>query len=81
MNCKKCFRCDERYPSDDLTPDAFGDFSVCICDNCMCNLKTDSSKYLLVEVPEYSGITFVMRAELEDLRDYVGDENLKVLSR
>ena len=81
MNCKKCFRCEETYPSDDLTPDAFGDSSVCMCDSCLSDLKTDNSRYLLVETPDYCGTTFVLKQELSQLQDRWGKENVKILSK
>ena len=80
MNCKKCFRCREIYPSDDLTPDAFGDSSVCMCSNCLRELKSDNSKYVLVETTEYMGTTFVFKQQLDELKDYWGEANVKVLT-
>ncbi|MBG9693323.1 hypothetical protein ABD91_21550 [Lysinibacillus sphaericus] len=80
MNCKKCFRCNETYPSDDLTPDGFGDSSVCMCNLCMSELKTDHSRYLLVETPDYCGTTFVLKQELTNLQEYWGKDKVTVLT-
>lgn len=81
MSVKKCFRCNELNPSDDMTPDAFGDSSVLMCEPCMFDLKEDNSKYILVETSEYTGTTFVRKAELDDLIRHWGEENVKQLTK
>lgn len=79
-NCKKCIRCKDVYPSDDMTTDAFGDSGVQMCNQCIHDLEKDDSRYLLVEVPDIYGKTFVFKQELEELKRYIGDEDVKVIN-
>lgn len=80
MNCKRCIECNDYYPSDDMTTDAFGDHSVQMCNSCLFDLeKNKNSKYVLVKVPDIYGTTFVFKQELEQLKNYVGADDVKVL--
>lgn len=80
MHCKRCIECNDSYPSDDMTTDAFGDHSVQMCNSCLFDLeKNKNSKYVLVKVPDIYGTTFVFKQELEQLKNYVGADDVKVL--
>ena len=80
MNVQECFRCNEIYPSDDMTPDGFGDSSVQLCDGCMYEIRKDNSQYILVKTPEYSGTTFVLKHELKNLIEEYDEEEIEVLT-
>lgn len=80
MNCKKCIRCEEIHPTDDMTTDAFGDSGVQMCNYCLGELEKDNSRYLLVEVPDIYGKTFVFKQEIDELKSHIGSEDVKVLT-
>lgn len=80
MNCKQCIRCNDTYPTDDMTTDAFGDHSAQMCNSCLYDLEKDNSRYLLVKVPDICGKTFVFKQELEELKRYVGAENVEIIN-
>lgn len=78
-NCKACFRCGEMNPVDDMTTDAFGDHSIQMCDRCLDSLHKECEHYLLVKVPDIYGTTFIHEKELDDLKRYVGEENVEII--
>lgn len=78
-DCKDCIRCGEIFPSDSMTPDAFGDSSVCMCHVCLSELKETDKSYMLVQVPEIYGTTFIFKNQLEELKEEVGEENITII--
>lgn len=80
MSVQTCFRCNEIYPSDDMTPDGFGDSHVQLCDSCMFEIRKDNSQYILVKTPEYSGTTFVLKQYLDELIEEYGENEVEVLT-
>ncbi len=80
MDAKNCIRCNHSSHTDNMTTDAFGDSSVQMCISCLYELRNDNSRFLLVEVPDIEGNTFVFKQELEHLKQYVGPHNVILLT-
>jgi len=80
MNCKQCVNCNETWPTDDMATDAFGDSSTQMCNCCLNEIRDNNDIFLLVKVPDIYGTTFIYKGQLEELKSYVGSDNVQVIS-